>query len=266
MTYQEEKQVRLRRRGSRQAVALAMQGRWREAIAVNESLIENFPHDVDAYNRLGKAYMGLGDYARAKEIYRRAVEIDPYNAIARKNLHRLSRLGQETVALEGGSDRAEPQHFIEEIGKAAVVELYNLAPPEVLVRMMAGDMVYLKIEGSGLAVENGRQEYLGKVSPKYGQRLLRLMEGGNKYSAAVVALREDSISVIIREVYQDPSQIGQLSFPSRRFEGFQPNVGDKILRRELEDEELLVETLGHTAADKEEAGVPGESIDRVEEE
>ena len=39
MSYQEEEQVSLRRRGSKQAIALAMQGRWGEAVAANKSLI-----------------------------------------------------------------------------------------------------------------------------------------------------------------------------------------------------------------------------------
>ena len=43
MTYQEEEQSRLRRQASKEAITLALQGRWKEAIAVNKSLIESFP-------------------------------------------------------------------------------------------------------------------------------------------------------------------------------------------------------------------------------
>ena len=67
--------VRLRRQSSKQAIALAMQGRWREAVAVNKSLIESFPSDVDAYNRLGRAYMELGEYSQAREAYQQALEL-----------------------------------------------------------------------------------------------------------------------------------------------------------------------------------------------
>jgi len=246
MSYQEEKQVRLRRRGSKHAIALAMQGRWREAAAVNKSLIESFPHDVDAYNRLGKAHMELGEYSQAREVYSRAMDLDRYNAIAKKNLFRLSHFGEAVASSEGGSDKAEPQHFIEETGKAGVVNLDRLALPEILVRIVPGDRVYLKEEGSSLVVENGRGEYLGQVEPKHGQRLIKLMDGGNKYSAAIISSTEDRISVIIREAYQDPSQAGQLSFPSRRFEGVQPYVSDRVFRRELEDEEELSEIPGYT--------------------
>ncbi len=246
MTYQEEEQVRLRRRGSKQAIALAMQGRWREAVAANKSLIENFPNDVDAYNRLGRAYMELGEYSQAKEAYSRAMELDPYNTIAKKNLQRLSHLGERVVGSEGAFHKVEPQHFIEETGKAGVVNLYRLAPGEILAKMVAGDRVYLRVDGSSLIVQDGRGEYLGQVEPKHGQRLIKLMKGGNKYTATVISSTEEMMTIIIREVYQDPSQAGQLSFPAKGFKHIRPYVGDRIFRRELEYEGEAVEEPGYT--------------------
>jgi len=234
MAYQEEEQVRLRRQRSKNAIALAMQGRWREAVAANQAVIESFPNDVDAYNRLGKAYIELGDYSLAKEAYTKALELDPYNIIAQKNLRRLSYLGEATGTPETDSDKAEPQHFIEETGKAGVVNLYHLAPREVLAKIVAGDRVYLRVNDLSLAVENSRGEYLGLVEPRHAQRLIKLIGGGNKYTGAIVSSAEDRVAVIIREVYQDPSQAGQLSFPPKGSESLHPYLGDKMLRRELE--------------------------------
>jgi len=255
MAYHEEEQARLRRQRSKHAIALAMQGRWREAVDANKSLIESFPNDVDAYNRLGRAYIELGDYSQAKEVYGRALELDPHNVIAQKNLRRLSYLGEAVVGAETDSDKVEPQHFIEETGKTGVVDLYHLAPQEILARMVAGDKVYLKIDESGLTVENGRGEYLGQVETRHGQRLAKLMEGGNRYTAAVVSSAEDRVTVIIREVYQDPSQAGQLSFPSKGVESLRPYLSNKMLRRELEH----IEALAEESADNE-----GETIDNRE--
>jgi tetratricopeptide (TPR) repeat protein len=240
MAYQEEEQVRLRRQRSKQAIALAMQGRWQEAVVANEEIIANFPGDVDAYNRLGRAHIELGEYARAKEAYTKAMELDPYNIIAQKNLQRLSYLG-EAVGEADDSDRVEPQQFIEETGKTGVVTLNRLAPLAVLAKMGAGDKVYLKMDRKGLNVENGRGEYVGQVESKHGQRLIKLMDGGNRYIAAIVSVSEERVTVIIRETYQDPSQVGQLSFPPRGMEGLRPYLSDKMLRRELEHIETLAD-------------------------
>ena len=131
-----------------------------------------------------------------------------------------------------------------------MVNLYWLAPTGVLARMVAGDRVHLKIDGCRLIVENSRGEYLGQVELKHGQRLIKLMEGGNKYSAAVISSAEDKMIIIIREVYQDPSQTGQLSFPPKVVEEIRSYVGDRLIRSRLEYEEGLVEEPGYTIIDK----------------
>lgn len=265
MSYQEEEQAGLRRRRSKQAISLAMQGRWREAIVANQSLIESFPNDVNAYNRLGRAHMELGEYSQAKEAYRRALELDPYNAIAKKNLERLSRLGEAVVGLPEDSHHVEPQHFVEETGKAGVVNLYRLGSKEVLAKMVAGDKAYLKIDGSSLIVGNAQGEYLGQVEPKHEQRLMKLMEGGNKYSAAIISSTEGMVTVIVREVYQDPSQAGKLSFPAKDFKSPRPYISDRIVRRELEEfGEVEEEEAVEEAAVEEEPGytiVGGEEVE-----
>jgi len=160
---------------------------------------------------------------------------------AKKNLERLSSLGEAVVSLAGDSDKIEPQYFIEEVGKAGVVNLYHLAPPQILVRMVAGDRVYLKIDGANLVVENAQGEYLGQVEPKHGQRLIKLIRGGNKYTAAIVNIDNITARVIIREVFQHPSQIGRPSFPVRAVEGFYPHVKDTLLRHGAVEEEALEE-------------------------
>jgi len=146
----------------------------------------------------------------------------------------------------------KPQHFIEEIGKAGVVQLYRLAPLPVLARTVAGDQVNLKIDGLSLVAETSRGEYLGQLEPRYGQRLIRLMEGGNRYSAAVVRSSENTVTIIIREVYQDPSQVGRISFPSKGLVGTRSNVGDMTIRREMEYEETLLGEPGYTVIGEEE--------------
>lgn len=212
-----------------------MQGRWREAVAANQNLIESFPDDVSAYNRLGRAYTELGEFSRAREAYSRAIELDPYNAIAQKNLNRLSHLDEVAVDLND-DPYVEPQHFIEEPGKAGVVDLYHLGPPQVLAKMVAGDKVYLRVDGAGLVVENGRGEYLGQVGSKDGQRLIRLIEGGNRYTAAIVSAAADRVTVIIREIYQEPSQADRPSFPVKSVKSPRPYISERV-KHELESEE-----------------------------
>ncbi len=241
MDYREEEMARLKRQRTRQAIVLAMQSRWEEAVIANKEIIEVFPTDVDAYNRLGKALMELGNYDEAEKAYSRALELDPHNSIARRNLAQLSYLKRTQLLRKGGDQKATPDIFIEETGKTGVVSLYHLPPREVLARMAAGDQVYLRVRGRSLLVENAQGEYLGLVDPKIGSRLARLIEGGNQYVAAIASLSGNEVRVIIREVFQHPSQAGRLSFPPKVTEVFRPYTRDSLLRYELEDEEEYAE-------------------------
>jgi hypothetical protein len=243
MTRDEERLLRFKQQRSKDAIDLAMQARWREAVDVNRQIIEAFPEDVDTFNRLGRAYMELGQYAQARDSYQQAVKIDPYNAIAARNLRRLNDL-KDTKAAVVETDRVEPQQFIEEIGKAGVVALYDMVPKEARAHMVAGDKAYLKIEGPALVVDGSRGEYLGKVDQKFAPRLIRLILGGNQYSASVVKSAAESMTVIIRETFQHPSQAGKLSFPPKGMEEFRPYGSDKLLK--LETEEGEEEDSGYT--------------------
>ena len=265
MSQEEEKLTRLRSQHSKQAIALAMEGRWREALEVNKSILETFPEDVDAYNRLGRAYMELGEYSQSKEAYSQAIELDPYNNIAKKNLQRLSYLKEAKASSGGELRRVEPQYFIEEIGKAGVISLYDLAPKEILASVVAGDSLYLRPKGHSLIVENSRGEYLGRVGPRHAQRLIKLMGGGNKYTAAVVSSTEETMTIIIREVYQDPSQAERLSFPPKGLNEVRPFVSDRVLKLESEYEGEAVEESGYTVIGGDEIEVmPEESTDSDE--
>ncbi len=259
MTYENGRQLKYKQERSKEAIDMAMQARWQEAVEINKEIVGNFPDDVDANNRLGRAYMELGQYKLSREAYKRSVELDPYNAIANRNIRRLNDL-KDSGKTEIETDKVEPQQFIEEIGKAGVVILEQLAPKEKRASTVAGDKAVLKIEGSQLIVDNSRGEYLGRVEPKHAPRLLRLMLGGNKYSAVVVKSTADGMTVMVRETYQDPSQVGKLSFPPKGMEEFRAYGSDKFTKIEGEEEDES----GYTIIGGDEVEVLPEEADEVE--
>ena len=238
MNYQTT-ESKLRRQRTREAIELAMQGRWEEAVAANRAVVEIFPHDVNAYNRLGKALTELGQYDEAMEAYNKALEVDRNNSIARKNMHRLSLLREAQPVPGAGNHRASPELFIEESGKAAVATLEKPAAEDVIAKIAAGDRVYLRAKGQGLVVENTAGEYVGQVEPRIGVRLAKLIEGGNGYTAAIARSAGHEVKVIIKEVFQHPSQAGLPSFPAQEYSGFRAYIKDSILKYELDEEEGL---------------------------
>ena len=208
-----QEEDKLRRDRVREAVALAVQGRWHEALAVNQALLAQYPGTVDTLNRLGKALSELGRYAEAREAFQQALDHSPSNGIARKNLERLERLKDTAPAPR--AERLSPQLFIEESGKSCVTMLRALAAPEVLARVAAGDPLDLQVDGATVRVVIGEDAHLGQLEPKLAARLIKLMEAGNRYRVAVAAMNKTGVSVILREVYQHPRLAGIVSFPTR---------------------------------------------------
>ncbi len=237
MVFTADDRTRLfRRQRTQQAIQLAMQGQWQEAAAVNRAIIAVFPNDVDAYNRLGKALTELGRYSEAREAYAKTLELDSLNSIAQKNLARLATLDEGTAVQAAGGQKLSPQMFIAEMGKTGMTVLTRPAA-KTAARMTAGDQVFLRRQNNTLVVESSQGEYLGEVEPKLGMRLIKLMEGGNQYAAAIATLSQDDIRVIIKETFQHPSQAGKLSFPPTAGDAFRAYTKEGLVRRDVEEEE-----------------------------
>ena len=229
MTLADKNREKVRRNCAKKAVALAMRSNWDEAVAMNRAIVKEFPDDLEAHNRLGKALSELGRNKEAREAFQRALEISPHNGIARKNLDRLMSIGdQDSPRSQGGGDAA-PRVFIEESGKAITTSLISLAPPGTLLKLAPGHSLSLEIENRRVNVLSAGGEYVGSVEPKLTARLLRLARGGNQYEAAVTSASAQELSLIIRETYKHPSQAGIVSFPSRSGANYRVVVSGSVL-------------------------------------
>ncbi|MDZ4246016.1 MAG: tetratricopeptide repeat protein, partial [Dehalococcoidia bacterium] len=243
----------------------AMKSSWEEAVVVNKEINERFPDDIDALNRLGRALMELGKYSEARAAYMKAQTIDSENTIAKKNIQRLSRLIDSDDYEENKPvHKVAPDLFIEETGKSKVINLFKPASESVLAKYSPGERVDLVTRGPHLLVTSIKGEYLGEVTVDRAIRLIKLISGGNLYEAAITSLGE-GIKIIIKEVYQHPSQVGRLSFPIKGGEGLRPYVKGGLLRHDLEGDEEFGEDGDYTGEDEKEPGVFGEGVSIIEE-
>lgn len=230
-----------RRQLAQQAIALAVQSRWQEAIDANLRVVEMAPDDSETFNRLGKAYTEIGKVTEAKEAYENALKADPANLIAQRNLERLSRISEAEVAelSKKAGQKLDPRFFIEETGKTRVMAVEEPAEPAVLATLTAGDEAKLDGRDNRLAVTTMDGTAVGFVPARLATRLTRLMGTGNEYQAGVVGVDERGLRVIIRETNQAPQNAGRISFPPQTNQGSlpRPYVREGLMRRGTEDEE-----------------------------
>lgn len=219
------------------AIKAAVQGKWEEAVAINRAILEVSPLDIDALNRLGKALSELGHTAEARSAYQRVLELDPNNSIAQRNIQRLAYLKEGEHSPKPKEPRGiDSKFFIQETSKAKMITLTKPAGKTTLVKMAAGDEVYLHPKGQKLVVTTDTGEYLGEVESKIGARLIELMKGGNRYRAAISSVRDENVRVVIREVFQHPSLVGHPSFLPKASEELKPYLKGSLVKHDIEDE------------------------------
>ena len=219
--------TKFRRSLHKEAVDLALKGEWARAAQINRAILELFPGDVEALNRLAKALIELGSYQEAAAVLDRLREVAPYNGIARKNRARLQQLRDAAASAASATRQSRraagaPQLFIGESGKSASTVLRHTPRRVALAMVSPGDPVALRLEHHALNVYAADGQYLGQIDPRLGNRLRRLIEGGNTYAAAITGVHDDEISVIIHETSRHRSLAHVASFPTRSGDGGSP--------------------------------------------
>ncbi len=265
MAKQDEKQ-RLRRRLQEYAIELATTNRWEDAMEINRKIL-TIGEDPETYNRLGKALMEQGNYEEAHDAYQQTLRLNPVNTIARKNLARLESLLARGIK-HSNVDRSLRQQvdlriFIAETGKTALTTLANVTPSPVIDALITGEKVELHAEERNVFVLDAEGNYLGRLEPKLGQRLVELIHGGNRYVAAIAQSDPRQVRILIREVYQDPSQRGRLSFPGKLGESllyvsrlrYDEYVDEILDEEEITDETDQLEEDNIPGGDEEEIGL-----------
>lgn len=200
----------------RLAIDSALSNNWKQAEEINLQIIAENPNDIDTLNRLGFALMKLGKYNKAKDAYKKVIEIDKTNPIAVKNLKRLETVSKSKKTTDGENS---PQMltsisgvFIEEAGKTKTIELKNIADKKMLSLLEPGDPVSMVIKRSKIFVQSVNKQYIGMLPDNISMRLIVFMKGGNEYTSCIKACDEKNVTIFVKEVKKSGKFKNQASF------------------------------------------------------
>jgi len=220
-----------------EAIELALQSKWAEAVQVNRGIMDRFGPDEDTLNRLGKAYTELGQLDDAMDAYKSTLKMNPVKPIAQKNLAKLQALrGVQPVPTSKA--KVDVDAFIEETGKTALTALHVHTEGDPCSKVSGGDPVKLIVAEDTMNVETARGVSLGHLEHALGRRLIKFLEGGNRYSGAVATCEGGAVKIIVRETYQDPKFFGRPSFPIKKGrDEFRPYAKESLINRSADTEE-----------------------------
>lgn len=210
------------------AIKDAKNGDWQQAVAHNLQILELTPDNTNALNRLGIAYVQVGNLKEAKKIFSTVLELDKNNKIAAKHLDKLHN-NQVCVPPSFGKSQ-----FIEEPGKTKTVPLFRLAGKNVLDTVSVGKQCELKIKNRFISVEiDGK--YVGALPEDLSFRLTKLMNAGNRYECLIRSCNPKNCDVFLKEIFQSQKNVGTHSFP--------PNKMSLNPLSELDDAVVLEENI-----------------------
>lgn len=236
------------------AVKLALDGEWERAAELNRAILELYPDDCEAANRLAKSLMELADYSGARTVLQDLRAKHPSNNIARKNLARLEKLESAGFSRQPASAHVTgtPPLFIEEGGKSCHTTLRVTSDATGLTDIVAGDKINLSVADDGVIAVSADGKQLGALEPRLARRLRKLISGGNQYSSAVVSLDGDALSLVIRETKQHPSLRNVVSFPQLgRHERGMNDAEPDLSVREMSDVAEYANLVGETGVEAE---------------
>jgi len=197
------------------AIKVALCADWDEAIKINKKILQIASGEIDALNRLAYAHTCLGQKEKAQKIYKKALQIDPFNTIARKNLEKVTRQNGQSNSNGTREINNLPSVFLFEPGKTKIVNLLNLAPPAILCSFNCGDKVVLNLKKHGIAVTTNNGVYLGALPDDLAHRLLTFIASGNKYEVYIKSVNSKALAIFIRETCRSERFFNQPSFQDK---------------------------------------------------
>lgn len=185
-----------------QAVRAALNGKWPEAIKINQEILADDPENIAALNRLAKAYWESGFINKSKSTYQKVLKINPYNPVASKNFKRVCTQQKNKKRKTSFATKNSAGLFLEEPGKTKVVKLIRLASPKILAEINNADPVILEPRKRLVSISSSDGVYLGSLPEDLSKRLYTLIKGGNRYLAYVKAVDRQQLEIFIKEIFR----------------------------------------------------------------
>lgn len=223
------------------AVKAALSGNWEEAIKINKKILKNSPSDINTLNRLAYAYQAVNDLVKSKSAYQKTLKLDKYNAIATKNLERLSlwkgKKRQDNTVQKISADATV---FLEEPGKTRLVTLINLAPLSTISLLRPSQPVEFSIKRKSVLIVTDNNKYIGALPDDLAFKLMRFLKNNYQYNCFIKSAEKNCVTVFLREIQRGKKLINQPSFPAGANELADKNFAPLEVAQEFKTEDKHV--------------------------
>lgn len=183
---------------------------WSKAIQINQEILQSYPSDLEAMNRLGMALLKDGQTAEAKKTFKQVLEIDKSNIIANKNIEKIKNKEPNVdIVFDQNND------FIEEPGKSKIITLHRLAGKDQLKKLKVGQACFLQLKNRYISLTDEKDKHIGALPEDISFRLSKLISNGNEYRCVIYKVNDKQCMVLIKETLRSKKNEQSVSFPSK---------------------------------------------------
>ncbi len=205
-----------------QAINAALKHDWKLAVSLNQKVIKEDPDNVDAHNRLAKAYLQMGLKTKSELTYKKVLKLDKFNPIATKALEALKSYKVERSGHSRPTRKIEfTTAFIEEPGTTKTVTLTRISDATLISHLQPGDEVFMVAREHCVSITTSTGDTIGRLPDDLASRLHPLLKAGNSYRLWIKAAEANPknpskqvVRVFIREIHRAPKYKNTPSFPS----------------------------------------------------
>ena len=180
------------------AIDAAINNSWQKAINLNLQIIKLDKKNIDAYLRLGFAFLQLKKIKEAEKYYKKVLKIQPNNQTAIENLDRIKILAGKK--LKETSITLNPDLFLDIPGRTKSVVLVNPGQKNILAQLSVGQEVFLKIKKRRVEIRTITQDYIGCLPDDLSRRISVLIKAGSNFTAHIKEATLKRVVVFLREV------------------------------------------------------------------
>jgi hypothetical protein len=217
------------------AIDSAKQLDWEEAKNRNLEILTEFPDHIPTLNRLAFTYLQLSDKKSALETYKRVLELEKLNPVAKKYLDLLKK----NVSIEKQKHNVF-EDFVEEPTKTKSVALDRLAGGSVMNRLSISMPCVLKPKGRFVSVLTQEGETIGSLPEDISFHLSHLIKTGNQYLCLVRSFSKQEVVVFLKEKFVSEENRFTPSFLAHRSNGIE-TMEDDLSLSEIVDPDAALE-------------------------
>lgn len=251
-----------------EAINAAIKSNWDGAISENEKIIKKDKKNVDAFLRLGFAYLQKGKIAKAKESYRKAKKLQPGNHLIEENLERIKILESKKVK-QLSPTSLDPYAFLYVPGKTKTVVLVNCGQKITLAGLTVGQEIFLIPKKRRIEIRTKNKDYIGCLPDDISKRLTIFIKAGSVFSSYIKEANLKAVTVFLKEEKRGKRVSRYASFPINNKVNMVNINMEEIEGKEEEVEEISdndLEKLAESLANEDKEYLPYGTDDREESE